>query len=157
MNSDDSEHTEQMLPPLAEADQTKQRRRKWSRVVLLCVVLAIVGGWAAYRVYDRKCQDSAMKTTLVWARLAPFPSSARNLHVQAKGSMFTREFIVSFEAPAVDIQAWLQSSPGTAGTQGAVSPDGNRHFSIQAGGGAQFAELTLSPDGQKVTIRAYWS
>jgi hypothetical protein len=60
----------------------------------------------------RASDTDALATASTWARLAPLPASARNLHVDVKGSMFTREFVVTFTAPPHDVRQWLKGSPG---------------------------------------------
>ncbi len=70
--------------------------------------------------------------------------------------MFTREFVISFEAPREDIEAWLASSKGTRDATVEVE-HGSRVYQIQPGGGAQFAEVRVDESGMKVTIRVYWS
>jgi len=71
--------------------------------------------------------------------------------------MFTREFLISFSAQPDEIQTWLQNSPGILDAEAIEEDGGGWIYAIKPGGGAQFAELRLSPDRRRVSIRAYWS
>lgn len=99
----------------------------------------------------------AIEISREWARLDPLPASATQVDVNTEGSMFSREFIVTFTAPQADIEAWLATSPGTA----AVTPDMKnksvRVYHVQPGGGAQFAEVKVDERTHTVTINTYWS
>jgi len=52
----------------------------------------------------------AIQTTIEWGGLAPLPANARDISVETKGSKFTREFIVQFEASRSDIDEWIKKS-----------------------------------------------
>ncbi len=74
----------------------------------------------------------AITATLDWARLAPFPKSARDVVTQ-EGNMFTRAFRVSFSAPKEDITRWVEESPGLR----EIEPDkesSQRKYGIKPGG-----------------------
>jgi len=71
--------------------------------------------------------------------------------------MFTREFIVSFDAAPEKILLWLQSSKGTQHAFRGKTTLADTHMNLVPGGGAQFAEITISKGGTRVLIRAYWS
>jgi hypothetical protein len=95
--------------------------------------------------------------TREWARLAPYPESARNLKATTTGNMFTRGFRVSFAADAAVIERWLQDSPGPRESTPERPEAGKRHFFIKPGGGAQWAEVTVDDILNLVQIRVYWS
>src|SRR4051812_21395355 len=100
---------------------------------------------------------SAIDCTLTWGRLAPFPASAQQFSISAEGSMFTRGFRSSFNAPASEIERWLQQSPGTREAVPTSPSPGVRHFQIDPGGGAQGAEVTVDDANHHVSIYVYWS
>lgn len=100
---------------------------------------------------------SAIKCACEWARLNPLPVPASKVHVQAKGSGATREFIVTFTGERAVILAWLKDSPGTQGAYSDVEKSDHFHRRLSPGGGAQFAEITVFASGTKVVIRTYWS
>lgn len=132
-------------------------RKLW----LLCVsavFLALVGGWFAFSVASPLNRRSAIRTTLEWARLAPFPVPASSLNVQVSGSMFTRQFRISFEGEPQKIQEWLDASPGTRGLQPLAEKDSAGWFvySIDPAHGL-IAEVHLSPGKRQVTVIAVWS
>jgi hypothetical protein len=70
--------------------------------------------------------------------------------------MFTREFIIDFDASPADIAAWLAASPGIADATQRVERD-ERIYAIKPGGGAQFAELAFDTKKNHIRIRTYWS
>jgi hypothetical protein len=118
------------------------------------VVLGAIGvAW----LLNSWLQASAIDCTLEWGRLAPLPKSAQHIAIVTEGSMFTREFRVTFVAAPEDIEQWLQTSPGTReGVLTTPSP-GVRNFQIKAGGGAEFAEVTVDDSLHRVWIHVYWS
>ena len=71
--------------------------------------------------------------------------------------MFIREYRITFSATPEDNQRWLRDSPGTRTAATKTEEDGRLIYSVIPGGGAQFAEVTISKDMRTVHIRAYWS
>lgn len=132
---------------------TRRRQLKILAVVAL-VLIAIVTAGGIFLVDTNR--QSAIETTLVWARLAPFPPSATNIDVDIRGSMFTREFVITFDASPPVIQQWLAASPGPASTTPSVAGTIST-YAIVPGGGAQFAEVRVDVAASKVVIRTYWS
>jgi len=71
---------------------------------------------------------------------------------EPKGSMFTREFVVSFDATPEKILSWLQSSNGTKHAFNGKTTLADTYMQLTPGGGAQFAEsagsmlLELTPN-----------
>ena len=99
---------------------------------------------------------NAIEASLAWARMSALPDSARRIETVAKGSMFTREFEVSFQAEKADIEAWLAQS---AGTQTAlVSTSGDTSiYKIVPGEGAQFARVYVDWTTLTVLLQRHWS
>jgi hypothetical protein len=130
-------------------------------LVLGVLVLGTAGAtWLAYSILSPDSplnHASAIETAREWGRLDPFPSSAQRLTVETLGSIFTREFRISFVAPPEDIETWLKSSPGTRDAVVTTPAPGVRRFAIRPGGGAEFAEVTVDDARQSVSIRVYWS
>ncbi|HEX5244416.1 MAG TPA: hypothetical protein VFW23_14230 [Tepidisphaeraceae bacterium] len=101
-------------------------------------------------------QDSPISAALEWARLAPFPSSARDIKIEKDGGMFTREFTISFTAAPDDVSRWIKASPGPASAS--RTSDGSvTIYSIKPGGGASFAEVRVDEKTGRVVIHTYWS
>lgn len=71
--------------------------------------------------------------------------------------MFTREFVVSFDATPEKILSWLQSSNGTKHAFNGKTTLADTYMQLTPGGGAQFAEITISNGGTRVLVRCYWS
>ncbi len=129
------------------------RRRMLASLGVACTLIV-----AFLVVQHRRAeQRQRLEIPREWARLAPYPESARDLRASTSGSMFTRAFRVSFTAPAPDIERWLADSPGMReATPERVSP-GKRHFAIKPGGGAQHAEVTVDDTTGSVSIYVAWS
>jgi hypothetical protein len=132
--------------------RTYAQRQKHIRVVVWSVVgVALVS--LCYLFYLR---ESQLEIALEWSCMAPLPQSAYALASETTGSMFTREFLVSFKASEADIRAWLAVSPGVQG-QVMDSADSVMIYSIKPCEGAQFAQVLVNWKASLVIIRAYWS
>jgi hypothetical protein len=128
-------------------------------LVVACVAMLLAAG-AVWLVLDPNSpmnKASAINCVCEWARLKPLPVPNSSVHVETKGSMFTREFIITFHADKETVLAWLNASPGTQNAYRDSRTLSHMHQEITPGGGAQFAEITISENGTKVVIRAYWS
>lgn len=123
-----------------------------SAIIVALVVALVAGGMYVSHLM----RQSAIETASSWARLAPLPPSAQDMQVEVKGSMFSREFVISFDASPAVIQQWLASSPGPASASPTViGPVAT--YAIMPGGGAQFAEVKVDSRAGKVVIRTFWS
>ena len=118
-----------------------------SIAVLLCV---------GYLYIAQANHANGLEAAKEWARLDELPSSAANIRVVTRGGPFTREFTITFHAPLADIDAWIKTSPGTAGIVPKIS-GGKRKYNIQPGGGALYAELEVDDVAGTVRIHTYWS
>src|SRR5262245_7230240 len=107
------------------------------RRVFLAGLVPILG--AGYAVVHYRNRASAIATTQQWARLAAFPVNSSVLDVRVKGSMFTREFEVSFSASSEVIARWIEQSPGLREARISTNADGSKHFLIRPGARAAFA------------------
>lgn len=118
------------------------------------LVLLAISVIARFQETERR---QRLEIPLPWARIAPYPGTAKDLRATTSGSAFSRAFRVHFSAPAADIERWLRDSPGTRD----VIPDrpspGVRHFAIRPGGGAQHAEVRVEDATGAVSIYVYWS
>ena len=147
---------------VAERQRSAQRamrpsRKRWL-LYISAVISMLIGGWFSFSAASPLNRRSAIRTTLEWARFAPFPVPASSLHVQVSGSMLTRQFRISFAGVPQKIQEWLDASPGTRDLQ----PLSERHsagwlvYSIDPARG-MIAEVHLSPDMRQVMVLAVWS
>ena len=130
-----------------------RRRTLWVLVVFVVLVAVVTAGAMHIARVNRQ---SAISVATAWGRLAPLPPSAQNVNVDVKGSMFTREFVITFDAAPSVIQQWIAASPGPStapqSTAGAVTT-----YTIDPGGGAQFAEVTVDANTNRVVIHTFWS
>lgn len=120
----------------------------------LVVVIAL-----AFLVYPSgpATQTSAIATAREWGRLAEIPATASIVKTEATGSAFTREIVVTFRDTPAHIRTWIASSPGPSSATRSVGASGWTTYEYKAGGGAQFAEVAVSPAGDEVRIRTFWS
>ncbi len=100
-------------------------------------------------------RKEAIEATLEWGRLAPFPTSAREIKVKAEGGPFSRSFHCQFSASKSELEAWIKSSPGLLEAESTYG-DGKTNYRIKPGGGANRAEVTIGDDGS-VQIYTSWS
>lgn len=131
-------------------------RRGWL-VLLITAVVLIIGGWEVLSPNSHLNQRSAIGAALAWACLGPLPSDARHINVVKAGSMFTREFSVTFESSASNVSIWIGRSPGVAEVIPEKDADGWLLYKIQPCERAAHAELRISPDNTRVRIHAVWS
>jgi len=132
---------------------TRRRLLKFIAAGAILLVVSATGGGLYIQHVSRQ---SAIATAITWARLAPLPPSACNLQVEVKGSMFTREFVLTFDASPAITQQWLAASPGpSAATQTVAGPIAT--YAITPGGGAEFAEVKVDSRTGHVVVRTYWS
>jgi hypothetical protein len=102
-------------------------------------------------------QESTLATAREWARLAGIPATASILKIETTGSAFTREFSVTFRDSPANIRGWISASPGPASATRSVDDSGWTLYEYPAGGGAAFAEIRVSPEGDVFRIRTFWS
>ena len=127
--------------------------------VAACVSMAFIAGgvWMMLNPNSPLNKSSAIACACEWARLNRLPVSNSAVHVETKGSMFTREFTVTFTGKREDILAWLNASPGTQNPYRNSNSVLDMHQTISPGGGAQFAEIAIYEQGTNVVIHVYWS
>ena len=131
-------------------------RRRIIRIFAVAAVtfVAAVAVGAVYLSHANR--QSAIDAASTWAKVAPIPASAQNVRVDVKGSMFTREFVITFDAPLAAIRQWVAASPGPSSaapsTVGSITT-----YAITPDGGAGFAEVKVDSGANRVVIRAYWS
>ncbi len=116
----------------------------------LSVILVIAGLYGGY------LHVSAVNVSREWARVAELPVPTWWVGVDTRGSAFTREFVLDFNASSEELDAWLAASPGIQDAD--ITESGSQiTYSIAPGGGAQFAEVVVDRETGAVRIRTYWS
>ena len=82
---------------------------KISSLIFVIILALIYLNFFSNIVFSWKKKD-AIETTQNWGGLSNLPSSIENIKVEQKGSMFTRQFIVEFNANPKEIQKWIINS-----------------------------------------------
>ena len=101
-------------------------------------------------------KQSAIDTSIEWARLAPLPVPTREVSVETVGSPFTREFRLSFYLSEAQLEQWLSDCEGISDAK--IFQEGEiTRYAIRPGGGAQFAEVRVNRSTGEVFVRTYWS
>lgn len=144
-----------------EAKPRFKRRRLWvGGCLLLLLGAGSLIGVAAWLLLDPNSflmKPSAVQCACEWGRLDPLPVPLSQVHVTTRGGMFTRELEVTFEGDPRAILDWLKKSPGTHSAFHGFAKPQDLHLEITPGGGAVFAEITVSKNGSRVVIHTYWS
>ena len=123
------------------------------------VALAVLYFFSSNALENRNSakQNEMIGIVLEWGRLAPFPVNASDVSIKTEGNSFTRSFRASFVAPAEDIQVWIKNSPGLNEATAEKVSDTQVLYTIQPGGGANRAEVTIDSVLNKVEIYVSWS
>ena len=132
--------------------QTKPFSKRF-RIFTFTVIVCVVAMFFWYRAWDRR---EMLRTTLLWARVAPPPAGKHDFIIQKEGGFFSRSFRCSFSAAPEEVERWLQQSPGTWALLPEKPPATTRHYIISPGGGAQRAEVTVDSSGT-VGIYVSWN
>ena len=144
--------------PIFPLTSRTKRILRW--LASFCVLGMCGVAWIGYEIFSTdssRNQASARECVVAWGRLAPFPASVTNFKITTTGSSFSREFRCSFDAPAAEIETWLERSPGISDAETSSPSPHIRHFKIRPGGGAQHAEVTVDDARHQVSIYVYWS
>lgn len=142
------------------ANISKKRRLLFGGCLSICflgIVVMIGAGWLVLSPNSPINKSSAIRSTKEWARLSDFPATMSDFHIDTGGNMFTREFRITFRDSPENIRRWLASSPGPASATPKTDASGWLIYDYPAGGGAVFSEVRVSPSGDEVRIRTYWS
>lgn len=81
---------------------------------LLFVTLVILALGAGYAGYHRWQQREAIRSALVYGRLAGLPLTATDVQVDTEGSLFARTFWLTFKADRATIDKWIAHSGSLA-------------------------------------------
>ena len=118
-------------------------------IVSIAIFATTVTGCGPYR-------QSAIDTSIEWARLAPLPVPTSEVAVEVAGSPFTREFRLSFHLSEAQLEKWLSDCKGISDAE--IFQEGKiTRYAIRPGGGAQFAEVRVNWPTGEVVVRTYWS
>ena len=126
-------------------------------VLLAFSIVGYAGCWYVFDAESRLNRESSFAAVYEWVRIDPIPSSATNISISTRGTAFTREFTLQFDAPKDKVLTWLKESPGPSETVPTTKPNGAKHYEIKPGSRATKAEIFVSPNGEHVRIHTYWS
>jgi hypothetical protein len=153
MNSD--------APQPARPGNFLSRHRRGVKVVSITCVLLLIGYGGLIQMNER----SGMHCVELWAGVSPVPAGATEVRLTPGGNMFTRSFLLEFDASNEVVRRWLESSPGTADLATdevlrQVMRERAANFRLEPGEGAQWAEVTLirGVNGRiRVLVQTCWS
>lgn len=57
-------------------------------------------------------KEEAIEAALSWGQLEKLPEDAEIIHLEKRGSMFTRQFIIEFTSSETEIKKWILKSKG---------------------------------------------
>ena len=120
------------------------------------IIIVIVAIFAATATSCGPHKQSAIDTSIEWARLAPLPVPTRDVAVEILGSPFTREFRLSFHLSETQLEQWLSDCEGISDAEIFLKGEVTT-YSIRPGGGAQFAEVHVNQSTGEVVVRTWWS
>ena len=124
-----------------------------NRAPIIIVSIAI---FAATITACGPIKQSAIDTSIEWAKLAPLPVPTRKVAVETIGSPFTREFSLSFHLSQAQLEQWLSDCEGILDAE--VFQEGKiTRYAVRPGSGAQFAEVRVNRSTGEVIVRTYWS
>lgn len=99
-------------------------------------------------------KENAIQTTLNWGGLAELPNGTENLSVEKDGSMFTRTFIIKFNANQTEIENWILNSKRLKNNKPKVR-DEIKIYEIYPGEKESFGGKVIVENGT-VIIRMSW-
>jgi hypothetical protein len=57
-------------------------------------------------------KEEAIEAALSWGKLEKLPNDAEIIHLEKRGPMFTRQFIIEFKSSESQIKKWMLKSKG---------------------------------------------
>lgn len=100
-------------------------------------------------------KDNVIQTTLNWGGLAEFPEKIENLSIEKDGNLFSRTFLIEFNANQIEIQNWIIKSKRLKNNMPEVH-DEIKTYKIYPGENGSFGGK-VSIDKGKVIICMSWS
>ncbi|MFC6266258.1 hypothetical protein [Flavobacterium panici] len=74
-------------------------------------------------------RDEAIEAALSWGKLDKLPKDADITHMEKRGSIFTRQFIIEFTSSESEIKNWILKSKGFKGVEPEIK-DGTKIYEI---------------------------
>ena len=100
-------------------------------------------------------KNNVIQTTLNWGGLAEFPEKIENLSIEKDGNLFSRTFLIEFNANQIEIQNWIIKSKRLKNNIPEVH-DEIKTYKIYPGENGSFGGK-VSIDKGKVIICMSWS
>lgn len=104
------------------------------------VLAPVLGLLALFPLAGCESDTKKLEALQAMGRLAPLPSQAQHVQVDARTNMFAGSFWLRFEAPPEAIEAFLAASPGLAGVPPAALCTGAPALLQAAGPNTVFAQ-----------------
>ncbi len=124
------------------------------RNIIVASIVLIVAG---VLIFSYSMNKSAWSTALLWSGINSLPTWASDKTIEAKGSMFTREFVITFTGTSAQIEEWTLNESAFRNISKEQIDKSNYRFVLKPQGGAQWAEVNINLIHKKITIRTYWS
>jgi hypothetical protein len=102
-------------------------------------------------------KSEVIKTAFDWGGLDDLPEKAYNVSVEQKGSMFSRQFIVTFKCPNNDITNWALKSHGMVNVESENLPDGSALYHIPGKNGSIGGTVKINRARGTVIVNMSWS
>ncbi|MTH14658.1 hypothetical protein [Flavobacterium sp. LC2016-01] len=100
-------------------------------------------------------RDDAIKAALSWGQLKELPHDADIIHLEKRGSMFTRQFIIEFTSSESAIKNWILKSRGFRNVKPEIKNEIKTYQIHPKDGDAYGGKVEI--EGNRVLINMSWS
>lgn len=100
---------------------------------------------------------SAWNTAFLWSGIKALPTWAVHDDIETQGTMFSRQFVITFEGNTKQIEEWVKIEPALQGLKSEDLGNSTYRYILRPQDGAQWAEVKIDFVNNRVTIRTYWS
>ncbi len=99
-------------------------------------------------------KEEAISTTLNWGGLSKLPDSIKKLEIEQRGSTFTRQFIIKFNADQKEIKKWILNSKRLKNNVPKINYKTKIYEIYPGENGAMGGKVEI--EGMKVLINISW-
>lgn len=100
-------------------------------------------------------KEEIIETTLSWSGLNKFPEKAKIIDIQKKGSFFSRQLIIEFNAQKEEIQKWKNSSKRLKNNNPKIDGATELYTIYPGENGSLGGKVEIKEDNVKITMS--WS
>ncbi len=100
-------------------------------------------------------REEAIEAALSWGKLDKLPKDADITHIEKRGSIFTRQFIIEFTSSEAEIKNWVLKSKGFKEAEIEIK-DGTKTYEIHPKDLESYGGR-VKIKGNKVYINMSWS